>query len=68
MYEVQIDKKEKMEITVISSNSVAIRICGGTGFKKDHGYTTLSYDGVCKLIDALSQVKSDMETHKTDYL
>ena len=61
MYEVQIDEKEKMEITVISRDSVTIKTWGGTGFRKAHGYTTLSYEGVCNLIETLSQVKADME-------
>ena len=68
MYEVRTNQKEKMHITVISDESVAIKIYGGTNFTKEHGYTTLSYDGVCTLISALMQVKQDMENNQTDFL
>lgn len=68
MYEVITNKKEKMHITVISDESVAIKIYGGSNFKKEHGYTTLSYEGVCRLIGTLMQVKQDMENNQTDFL
>lgn len=67
MYQVQIDKKERMDITVVSDESVSVKTWGGNYFNKDHGYTTLSYEGVCALIDTLSQVKVDMENNKTDF-
>nr|DAM26562.1 MAG TPA: hypothetical protein [Caudoviricetes sp.] len=67
MYEVRTNKKEKMDITVISEDSVSIKTFGGARFDKDHGYTTLSYDGVCALINALTQAKQDMERNQTDF-
>ena len=65
-YNVDIDKNEKMEIVITSDDSVAINIWGGTNYKKNHGSTHLSYEGVCNLIAALEAVKNDMENDNTD--
>lgn len=67
MYSVVINKKEKVDIRVVSEDSVSMSIWGGANFSKDHGYTTLSYDGVCSLIGALLRVKEDMENCKSDF-
>ena len=58
MYEVGINKSEKMQIAVISEDFVEIKTFGGKNF---------SYTGVCNLIDALEKVKKDMEENKTDF-
>lgn len=67
MYEVGINKNEKMQLAVISEDFVEIKTFGGKNFSKDHGTTNLSYIGVCNLIDALEKVKKDMEENKTDF-
>lgn len=67
MYEVGINKNEKMQVAVVSEDFVEIKTFGGKKFDKDHGTTNLSYIGVCNLIDILEKVKRDMEENKTDF-
>ena len=67
MYEVGINKNEKMQVAVVSEDFVEIKTFGGKKFDKDHGTTKLSYIGVCNLIDILKKVKRDMEENKTDF-
>lgn len=67
MYNVKINTKEKMDVQVISKESVSISIWGGKNLKKDHGYATLSYEGVCSLIEVLLKVREDMEEGNTDF-
>ena len=65
MYSVVINKKERADIRITSEDSVSMSIWGGANFSKDHGYTTLSYDGVCSLIGTLLRVKEEMEKGET---
>lgn len=67
MYEVGINKNEKMQISVVSEDFAEIKTLGGKNFSKDHGTTNLSYVGVCNLIDILESVKNDMEENRTDF-
>lgn len=67
MYQVMVNKKERMDISIISEEAVTIRTWGGNNFSKDHGDVTLSYKGMCSLIETLLQVKNDMENNKTDF-
>lgn len=67
MYEVIINKNEKMQVSIISKDFAEIKTFGGKNFEKDHGTTNLSYIGVCNLIDILEKVKKDMEENRTDF-
>lgn len=67
MYLVDIDKNERMQLDIVANDSVAVEITGTPGYKKNHGNTHMSYEGVCALIDALQKVKKDMEEDKTDF-
>ena len=67
MYEVGINKNEKMQIAIVSNDFAEIKTLGGKNFSKDHGATSLSYAGVCNLIDILEKVKKDMEENRTDF-
>lgn len=67
MYEVMINKNEKMQLSIISDDFAEIKTFGGKRFEKDHGTTNLSYIGVCNLIDILEKVKKDMEENRTDF-
>lgn len=67
MYEVVINKNEKMQVVVVSEDFAEIKTLGRKYFEKDHGTTNLSYIGVCNLIDILEKVKKDMEENRTDF-
>ena len=60
-YPVKIDKNEKMEFEIVAEDSVTVTITGKPGYKKEHGYTHMSYKGVCDLIDTLKEIKRAME-------